>query len=268
MLPNMTSELQQWVGKMRALMGAAGEDATAAEVVAFAKRRALKDEDESKIMLPGDDGAPAGSRGGMKRKDEDADDAKRKASTSVMTDEDDDEDEDDSKGKAKARKTAVGPSVQEFPLEDQPSRQPGGPSIAEDTMGRAYDDGEFIEQYASLGGMKTIPSAGAGPTWQGTTQDIPNKPEQFLPNKDAAYIGGDEKPYRSGGPVQEYQDNERPSTVTRVGPNFLLSSGDSGIAPVEDFKAPTPTVVLKSRGGLFRSVIEDPSNLSGFIVKE
>lgn len=129
----------------------------------------------------------------------------------------------------------------------------------EDRLGRAYEDGAVDRLGAG---------DGSGEGWEGTTEDITYRPTQF--SRDAApFIGGETVPETSGGPVHSYLDKEDVNSPVRVGPNFLMSPAASGLAPAAGYRPSEPTRVLKSekrpvRKGLFRSVIDDPSNLSGF----
>jgi len=141
----------------------------------------------------------------------------------------------------------------------------------EDRLGRPFDDGA----YTRLGGLNDrqpetspVPRAGAGETWEGDTRDAAYRPAQFLDSRDGAYIGGDEKPHAparpnlgADGSYSLEEIGQVGDVAVRSGPNFILAPIDPGIAPAADFVAPSP--VRKRRGGLFRSVLDDSSNLSG-----
>jgi len=152
----------------------------------------------------------------------------------------------------------------------------GGPRPAdagEDRLGRPFDDGA----YTRLGGMNDlqpemspVPRAGSGETWSGTTEGIAYRPASFMPGGEgeSGRVGGEDRgvaPARpnlgADGSYSLEEIGQVGDVVTRVGPSAVLSPIDPGIAPPSDFVAPSP--VRKRRGGLFRSVLEDRSNLSG-----
>lgn len=145
-------------------------------------------------------------------------------------------------------------AAREYPLEQQPSRQPRGADEGEDELGREYAEGEFLEQYASMGRMNGAPNAGAGPTWTGDTRDAPLRPARFMPGGegDAGRVGGEDRG------VKPEQLGELGDVAVRSGPNYILAPIDPGIAPASQFKAPdADTRVLKSRPrpGIFKSAV-------------
>lgn len=154
-------------------------------------------------------------------------------------------------------------AVREFPLESQPTRGPRMADSGEDTLGRPYADGEFIEQYASMGGLSAIPNAGAGDTWEGDTRDLENAPQRFSPGA-AGYVGGEDRGVRpvdpnlgKGGCYSLREIGQLEDVVTRVGEFIVLSPRDPGIAPAAQFIKPEPATVAKSgrTRGVFKSAV-------------
>jgi hypothetical protein len=162
----------------------------------------------------------------------------------------------------------------QYPLESQESaRQPRGVDTTSDNLGREYGN-EVMARIAGPmariegGDPDAIPSAGAGPTLETTTQGIAYDPESFMPGGegDAGRVGGEDRgvaPARPNLGSTEgggYLDVERVSAVTRVGPNFVLGAAH-GIAPAASAKFPDAAQsVTKSKRpkGLFSNIVRGP----------
>lgn len=145
-------------------------------------------------------------------------------------------------------------AVREFPLENQPSHQPRGADSGEDALGRPYADGEFIEQYAAAGGLSAIPNAGAGQTWEGTTEDIPTRSARFAGDQGGRQVDPN---LGKGGCYSRDELGQLEDIITRVGPFAVLSPQDPGIAPAGAFIKPEPAAVAKSGRprGIFKSAV-------------
>jgi hypothetical protein len=93
--------------------------------------------------------------------------------------------------------------------------------------------------------------------------------DPFLHGQTPSYIGGVVVEDAEGGPVMGYRYVE-PSADKRGDENFAARE-ESGIADAAGFRPATPGLVggrepssYVVKSGTFRSVIEDPSNASGF----
>jgi len=182
-----------------------------------------------------------------------------------------------------------------FSNEDQPrARQPRLADDGRDPIGREYSGyaSAAVAAYAGAGGLsisdvedQMLPEAGAGTPWEGMSPDTPNSP--FRPFRfgegDRGRVGGEDRGVRPARPNLGRDGNytmERDDIVpeggsmvpARIGDGMrVMSPRASGIAPASGYRPSNPTVVLKitagarvlkSRKGLFRSVLESP--LHGF----
>jgi len=155
----------------------------------------------------------------------------------------------------------INPDSRAYPLEQQGD---GGPRVADagqDALGREYSDA-VMDRIAGAFSAKqggepdAIPNAGAGRTFEGTTQDIQYRPQAFTQGD--GEVGqeprrGPFSPNLGAGPGS-YVDNEA-GMPTRVGDMRLMNPTNSGIAEPADFRAPEPVQKSRRKVGLFKSAI-------------
>jgi len=150
-------------------------------------------------------------------------------------------------------------AVRDFDMSEFGDRGPRVVDDGSDALDRAYSDGALER----LGAGNVRGAAGLTDSWLGDTRDLAYAPERFIGNNGEAYVGGQNVPVgdvrpnpQNGEPYELLREGMEPGTgPVRVGPNFILNPGLSGLAPASDARFPgADTSVLKSQDGERRPV--------------